>query len=287
MIDWPDSLVQELASKRAIIFIGAGISSGSVSKNNPEMRPPGWKKLLTIAGEKFKRADVQFINQLIENDKLLDAAEIIFHGTNPADKRAFFVAQFAAPDFTPSDYHSAIQGINPKIVITTNYDQIYEKQCDALVAGHGYSVKKFSDADILDCVRSNDNLIIKAHGCISSPANLILNRSDYYAIKKNHTGFYSVLDSLLTVSTVLFLGCSMSDPDIQLVLENTSISAPSAHPHYAVMPHGTHTALKSAMETAYNIKILEYDSKNDHEDLLESLNELKLLVDSQREVTLF
>lgn len=282
MIDWPESLVQELASKRAIIFIGAGISSGSVSRLNAEVRPPNWKDLLAAAGQRFKRADTGFIQKLLESDKLLDAAEVIFHDVPPADKRNFFVGQFATPDFLPSDCHAAIQGINPKVVITTNYDQIYEKQCDALLAGRGYSVKKFFDADLLDCVRSSDNLIVKAHGCISSPNNIILNRSDYYSIKKQHAGFYSVLDGLLTVSTVLFLGCSMSDPDIQLVLENTNISAPSAHTHYAVMPMGTHTALKSAMESAYNIKILEYDSVDGHGPLLEGLEELRLLVDSER-----
>lgn len=282
MIDWPESLVQELAAKRAIIFIGAGISSGSVSRINPDVRPPTWNKLLESAGERFKRADGEFIKKLLDSDKLLDAAEVIFHGVPPADKRNFFVGQFAAPDFLPSKCHAAIQGINPKIVITTNYDQIYEKQCDALLAGRGYSVKKFNDADLLDCVRSSDNLIIKAHGCISSPGNLILNRSDYYSLKKQNAGFYSVLDGLLTVSTVLFLGCSMSDPDIQLVLENTNISAPSAHTHYAVMPQGGHAALKSAMESAYNIKILEYNSEDNHSRLLEGLEELKVLVDSER-----
>lgn len=286
MISWPESLVKELVSKRAIIFIGAGISSGSVSGTNATTRPPSWPNLLSAAAEKFKKNDIEFIKKLIIADKLLDAAEVIFHEVAPADKRAFFVDQFATPDFIPCQYHAAIQAINPKVVITTNYDQIYEKQCDALIAGRGYSVKKFNDQDLLDCVRSSDNLIIKAHGCISSPGNLILNRSDYHSIKKQNAAFYSVLDGLLTVNTVLFLGCSMSDPDIQLILENTNISAPSAHTHYAVMPQGGHNALKSAMESAYNIKILEYDSRDHHALLLESLEDLRAMVESVRALAL-
>ncbi|WP_207239421.1 SIR2 family protein [Pseudomonas sp. GW456-L15] len=282
MISWPESLIQELASRRAIIFLGAGISAGSTARLNNQCRPPDWNTLLSTAAEKFKKNDSDFIRKLIDSNKLLDAAEVIFHNVPVADKRNFFVAQFATPDFQPAEYHEIIQSINPKIVITTNYDQIYEKQCDALLAGHGYSVRKFHDDDLLDCVRSSDNLIIKAHGCISSVNNIVLNRSDYFSLKKQYAGFYSVLDSLLTVSTVLFLGCSMSDPDIQLVLENTNISAPSSHTHYAVMSKGGHAALNSAMESAYNIKILEYDSADGHAELIESLKDLNISVEALR-----
>lgn len=282
-INWPSSLVQELASKRSIIFIGAGLSAGCTSIRVPDKRPPDWKQLLIQAAGRLKAHEADYINQLIGNEKLLDAAEIIFHNANQGDKRNFFVEAFATPDFEPSKCHEAIQGINPKIVITTNYDQIYEKQCDALLAGRGYSVRKFSDTDLLDCVRSKDNLIIKAHGCISTPGNLIITRSDYYNIKKINAAFYSILDSLLTVNTVLFIGCSMTDPDIQLILENTSISVPSTHTHYAVMPAGTHAALRAAMENAYNIKILEYQNDDhSHSKLLEGLCDLKTLVEEEK-----
>ena len=168
-----------------------------------------------------------------------------------------------------------------RITITTNYDQLYEQQCGALVAGQGYAVRKYTDNKILNDVRSKDNLIIKAHGCITDTEDLILTRSDYFKIKRDHSQFYNVMDSLLTVNTVLFLGCGMGDPDIQLVLENTNIAAHSDHPHYAVLPAGRHRALKRAMENAYNIRVLEYELDEDggHSKFLESLKALKEEVD--------
>lgn len=282
MIAWPESLVEELAFKRVIIFIGSGISASS--KNNDGSSPPTWKSLLNSAKDRFLRneEDRTIVNSLIDKELLLDAAEIIFDDVDQPERRRFFSSIFAEPRFNVSEYHSVIQKINPKIAITTNYDQLYEQQCGALVAGQGYAVRKYTSKKLLNDVRSKDNLIIKAHGCITDTEDLILTRSDYFKIKRDHSHFYNVLDSLLTVNTVLFLGCSMGDPDIQLILENSNISAESDHPHYAVLPSGMHPALKRAMENAYNIKVLEYelDETDGHSNLLESLASLKDNMDS-------
>lgn len=285
MINWPDSLVEEIASKRAILFLGSGISSSST--NAAGDRPPSWKKLLEDAVAKFvKLDDRKYVGELLEKELFLDAAEVVFDGVPQADRRVFFQKIFAAPRFVASPFHAAIQAINAKIVITTNYDQLYEEQCGALVAGRGYAVRKYNDRNILNDVRSKDNLIIKAHGCMNNTEALILTRSDYFKIKKEHWQFYNVLDSLLTVNTVVFLGCSMTDPDIQLVLENTNIAATSDHTHYAVLPEGRHPALLRAMENSYNIKALqyEYDAAGGHSILYDSLVDLKTRIDDVRQV---
>ncbi|WP_345857794.1 SIR2 family protein [Shewanella algae] len=277
MIDWPPSLIDELASRRAIIFIGSGISAGA--QNDEGQRPPDWRGLLEKARDMFihTQDERDFVDEQIKKGALLEAAEVILHDIPQPERRRFFVDVFATPRFKPYKVHELVQKINPKIVVTTNYDQLYEEQCGATMAGRGYSVRKYTDRGILDDIRSKDNLIIKAHGCISDTKHLILTRSDYFEIKQNHGEFYKVLDSLLTISTVLFIGCSMADPDIQLILENTNISAPSQHPHYAVMVKGTHPALIKAMQSSYNIKILEYDYDENagHSFLQTSLESLK------------
>lgn len=288
MIEWPQILIEELAAKRAIIFIGAGISASCQSSTDPVTRPPSWYKLLEQARDLFVNDGVEkdFISHLIGTDQLLDAAEVIFDRVTPAQKRAFFTDVFARPRFIPSDLHALIQKINSKIVVTTYYDQIYEAQCDALTAGQGFVVHKYYDDRLLNSVRFRDNLIIKAHGCVSDTNKIILTRSDYFHMKSENFDFYNILNSLLTVHTVLFLGCGMSDPDIQLVLENTNISASSDHPHYAVMPRGKHPSLIKSMQKSYNLKVLEYDldSEGQHSELIESLSILQSQVDSIRPV---
>lgn len=284
MISWPDSLVEEIAARRAIIFIGSGISASASSPDGT--KPPTWKALLVDAKERFiaDAAEKAFIEQLIEKDLYLDASEVIFDGVLQPEKRTYFNQKFAIPDYKPSAFHQAIQDINAKIVITTNYDQIYELQCDALRAGRGYAVRTHEDVKILNDIRSKDNVIIKAHGCVNKTDSIVLTRSDYYTIKRDSAYFYHILDSLLTVNTVVFLGCGMSDPDLQLILENTSIAAYSDHPHYAVLPKGKHPALVRAMERTYNIKILDYEhvDGDNHTILLDSLQALKDKVQAVR-----
>lgn len=284
MINWPPSLIEELAARRAMIFIGAGISASAEAPGGK--RPPTWKALLLDAKDRFIRSkdEKTFIQELIDKQLYLDAAEVIFDSVGQAEHREFFTENFATPNYEPSDFHKAIQEINSKIVITTNYDQTYEIQCDALRAGRGYAVRTYIDNKLLNDIRSKDNLIIKAHGCINKTESIVLTRSDYFEAKRKNGYFYHILDSLLLINTVLFLGCGMSDPDIQLILENTNIAAYSDHPHYAILPRGRHPALIKAMERTYNIKILEYDhiDGDDHIHLLNSLNDLAAKVNTLR-----
>lgn len=65
--------------------------------------------------------------------------------------------------------------------------------------------------------------------------------------------------SLIT-HTVLFIGCSLEDPDVQLTLEEVNIVGSSGkRPHYALILKGSQNqfGLIDWKET-YNIRALEY-----------------------------
>ncbi|EAU55355.1 hypothetical protein SPV1_11501 [Mariprofundus ferrooxydans PV-1] len=100
--------------------------------------------------------------------------------------------------------------------------------------------------------------------------------------RQNNSTFYSVLDALFITHTLLFIGYSMSDPDIQLVLENSSIAAPSAHPHYAFIQDNISDDIESALAKSYNIQYLKYP-EGDHDyaneaiiDLAESVEQFRV-----------
>jgi hypothetical protein len=280
MIEWPKPLIEELAGKRALVFLGAGVSQSA--ENSAGLEIPGWRKLLEMARDRFcvgtKAPDKSQADELLGKMLLLDAAEIIFHAVDQADKRRFFSEIFASPDHRPSKLHKHIKELNAKVVVTTNYDQLYEEECGALRAGRGYAVRDYTYRSLLNDIRSKDNIIIKAHGCVNATEGIILTRSDYFTIKRDYASFYSTLDALLLVNTVFFVGCSLTDPDITLILENTNIAAFSDHKHYAVMPSGAHGALRHAIERGYNIKVLEYRSADNHKELLDSMESLVSLV---------
>lgn len=96
------------------------------------------------------------------------------------------------------------------------------------------------------------------HGCITEPSKVVLDRSAYFSAKQQNRGFFDVLSSIFTVNTVLFVGYSMGDPDMQMILENIHAASVSSHGHYSLMPKQKHRSLVSALKNSYNISCVEY-----------------------------
>lgn len=283
-MNWPKALINELAARRCIIFIGAGASAGAISTDGMK-RPPTWSKLLDdlISLMNNNNDDEEVINNFIEKEKFLEAAEIIFTNISPADFSGFVREEFITPRFIPSDIHKSILDIDPKIVMTTNYDDIYDNFCRTGAAKDGYNISKYYESHITSDLRSPTRLIIKVHGCVSDASKIILTKSQYFKARQENLSFYKILDSLFLTHTILFLGYSLTDPDIQLVLENANISAPSSHPHYFVTGNNIHEAIKEANKKAYNIEFIEYNA-GEHNELNEGLFELAENVKTAREV---
>lgn len=288
MINWPISLIAELASRRSVIFLGAG-SSGSATRTigGVTESPPRWRDLLLSLHQSANRGtqeDKDLGKKLIEESSYLNAAEVLRGCIQDGDFNHFIHNQFR--DYKHSDIHEHINSIDQKIVVTTNYDCIYENYCRQGDGLYGYQVLKYHDEGLVTRLRSPIRLIIKAHGCMTSAENAILTRSDYFSARQKYSGFFQTLESIFLTNTLLFIGYSLTDPDIQLLLENSTITAKSAHPHYAVMPTGTHSALKAAYRKAYNVEILEYSDHNNHEELTESLAALASAVEEARETNM-
>jgi hypothetical protein len=229
-----------------------------------------------------EEGDKTLVDDLINKEKYLDAAEVMFGSISPADFTGFIRSEFVNPRFNPSNIHKAVLKIDPKIIITTNYDDIYDKYCREGEAIDGYNVCRYYESHLVSDLRSPVRQIIKAHGCVSDPSKIVLTRSQYFKEKLNFSNFYRVLDSLFLTNTLFFIGYSLSDPDIQLVLENVNISAESAHPHYALLPNNTHSAIKKSASKAFNIEFIEYESGN-YKQVDEMINDLTGLVLESRE----
>lgn len=83
-------------------------------------------------------------------------------------------------------------------------------------------------------------------------------------IKNVALGFSArqVLDALFLTNTLFFVGYGISDPDIQLMLENSNITYKTPHPHYALVETGMNDAIKAAYREAYNIEFIEFETGN-------------------------
>lgn len=282
-MNWPKSLVTEIAHRRCIVFLGSGASAGCLSADK-QKKPPTWddflKKLIQLIPNNAEHKKV--IDELMNKFKYLDAAEIIYDLISKADYTQFIRDELELPKYQASRIHEIVLELDPKIVVTTNYDKIYDNYCTYGSAADGYNISKYYDQHLISDLRSPIRTIIKAHGCVSDPAKIVLTKSQYFKARKDYSNFYKILDALFLTHTILFIGYSLNDPDIQILLENVNIIAPSEHPHYFIMGDGGHEVLKKSNKISYNLDFIEYPA-GDYESLNAGLEDLALKVQAIRE----
>ena len=283
MITWPESLIPEVAERRCLIVLGAGVSASCVSLDRTK-RPPTWPQLLYVLLDRIPNADdATEAKRLLERGDYLQAAQIIRTSVPSPDFDQIIRHEFHDPRYQPSRLHEIINKLDPKAVLTTNYDDIYERFSVRDDAANAYNVCNYYDGHALNDIRSTTRIILKIHGSVSDPTRVVLTLADYFNARRTCTSFYAILDSLFLTNTLLFLGCGLSDPDIALLLENANISAPSSHPHYAVVEDVRHAAIKAAFKQTYNLELLEYEATK-HDEVVTSLQGLLEQVEEYRQL---
>lgn len=274
---WPDALIREIADRRALVFIGAGFSKAA----HPLM--PTWPELLNNLSPKLtKKADQALIIKLIKQHRLLDAAQIITDGVERADLNAFLKTIFQLRPAPLHDIYRDLLQLDLKTIVTTNYDEFLEKNFDHHSGGNAaYDVYKHTSSNVLSAIRSPQRVIAKMHGCITEPDELVLDRLSYFKARQRNHGFFNVMSALFTTHTVLFLGYSLGDPDLQIILENINSVSESAHGHYALLPKMEHRSMVKAIKQSYNISCIEYPAEN-HSLVPEHLSDLQIAVTANR-----
>lgn len=279
MIAWPREIVTSIARRRSVIFIGAGASMSSV--NAAGLRPPSWKSFLEQGISKCEGSKTE-LNRLLKNGDYLSCCQIIKYKLNN-EWVPFVESMFLDPQFLPNDLHKAIFALDSSIVLTPNFDKIFDNYANTQ-SQNLLKIKKYHDDDIPRVLRGggNQRLILKIHGCIDTPDKLVFTREDYADIRNSNANFYRAIDSLIFTHTFVFLGCGMNDPDLALILEQYARSFGAAPPHYVALGGKVTPEYKRLLSSNYNLKILEYSSANNHQELLESVSGLVSEVETER-----
>ncbi|MEE4464949.1 SIR2 family protein, partial [Azotobacter chroococcum] len=205
-------------------------------------------------------------------------AQIISDSVPAADLTQKMKDTFQVRPTPHHDIYKDLLSLDLKTVVTTNYDEFIEKNFEHYSAGNAaYVVCRQNSNDLLDNLRSPTRAIIKIHGCINSATELVLDRHSYFRAKQENPGFFNILSALFTVNTVLFLGYSIGDPDMQLILEGINSVTKSTNGHYALLPKFEHKSLDSVIKKSYNIDIIEYPAGS-HSDVPKKINQLSTRV---------
>lgn len=284
MITWPNELIDDIAKRKSVLYLGSGISAAS--KNDDGKSPATWKEFLEgiLNARSEKLATCQnTIEQLLKKENYLMACEIIVKHLGERDFGELVADEFRRPGYHPNELHKIIFSLDSRLVITPNIDKIYDQY--ATTQSNGTVIIKTYRDDIARYLRAPDFLIIKAHGTIDDTDHIILTHGQYSKIRNDFAPFYRMLDALLLTHTFIFLGCGMSDPDIQLVLENLNFSFPGCRPHYMVISSNNLSEDElNCVASNRNIEFLKYDNPdNTHSQLLDSLKDLDRKVTEKRQ----
>lgn len=98
-------------------------------------------------------------------------------------------------------------------VITTNYDCFFENTFEDYKAFIGQDELVFSQ---LQGIAE----IYKIHGSVKSPASIVINKNDYQSFREKGKYLAAKLMTIFMEYPIIFIGYSISDPDIQEILEN-------------------------------------------------------------------
>jgi hypothetical protein len=276
-IDWPQGLVLDIAKRRCVLFLGAGISCHAKSKDGKA--PRGWHDFLNIALKCLKCPPPlkNDIVRLINRNDYLTACQVIKDNLKQNQFDDLVREEFQLPDYRPDRIHKILADLQVSIVATPNFDKVYEHQATAV------PVKTYYDDGVAEAIRNPGGVILKIHGSVDSPQRMIFSRVEYAQARNTYRHFYSILDALALTHTFLFLGCGFDDPDIRLVLENYAFTHPYGRPHYYVVPKKQLSKhLQPSIEKSLNVNLLTYDSLDDHRLLVEALEELMIGVSLAR-----
>lgn len=281
-VAWPKTLIRSVLRQDFVLFIGSGVSSSCTNSDGD--RPPGWHALLLTACDLLPAAAAKDrVKRRLKSD-LLDAAELLLHEARAANKVTDFLELVAekveGPSgklYNPSDWHDEIVRLNPLVIVTTNYDKILERATNS-----GYNVLTPSSQNIGREVRAGNPLILKIHGSIDERSSMILSHTHYAELRSRHPATLEVLRALFLTKTCLFLGYSMNDPDIRLLLENVLPPGEIECAHYLLggVPQGQ-PHMRSLMASVYGVGLVNYPAGN-HAAGLKRLRELADAVDACR-----
>lgn len=276
---WPEHLVERIAAQDFVFVIGAGASAGCV--NDQGASPLGWKDLLLSLGKKVVLDPnlQRDVNELIERLDYLNAAELIRFSANGSAKGTDLLKEIQKATDGPRNHtygagslQQALLDLSPSIVVTTNYDRIWER-----ASANGYALHSYYSMGLGRALRSGDPVLIKMHGGVDEIEKIILSRSDYASVRQQGAHAFDVLRALFMTRTALFVGYGFADPDLQLVLEDVVGTQGGPASHYWLIGDDLPSHMKEVYPQNYGVQPLFYKA-HDYADCENRLKELVGLV---------
>lgn len=200
----PPALISEFRKEKVVLFIGSGMSiSGGL---------PDWLGLLN-------RLTAQFLSSNKEETTFFETldptqqAQYLYDIAGKARVVNEIQDIFSRDIVGPSGLHELVVSLPVRCMITTNWDDLIESSFQQMNKVRMTTIWK--DSQISGS--SNRSILIKFHGDINDPKYVVFSEDDYYNNITRNKLMDDYVSTILSTSTLLFIGYSYSDFDFKLL----------------------------------------------------------------------
>jgi hypothetical protein len=225
-------LCDAVAYRRLVVVTGSGVSVGLAKPGSDPSTLPTWHSVLTELQARFASrlgrvaADVDLLlgAQPRTSDYLIEAATLIRETVGVSDYRDAIVHLTTAADEARTPLHDLIEDLEPLGIMTFNYDLGHENAYRARRRDrHRMHRAVYSDERKLRAVLAEDfrsRFLLKAHGCISRPKTIVLDRASYREVMARQLGYRAFAHHVLARFSALIVGFGLNDPDFGDLLQS-------------------------------------------------------------------
>ena len=128
-----------------------------------------------------------------------------------------------------------------------------------------------------DALRIGEPVFVKLHGSTDSITDAVLTRTDYARAATKGRATFDALAALSLTSTILFIGYSLDDPDIQLVLQAVGRQGMRPEAHFMLAPRPRSPSRVPVFRESFGVSVLTYPAGR-HDKAETALVELNDLV---------
>ncbi len=274
VVNIPTGLIDALLNQKCVVFVGAGLSRAT--------GVPDWKRLVINLLDWAERHAVAVpdradLEQAVAENKLLEVVQEMRELLGKEKFRQFMTNVFRHPGVRPTENHLLLSRIPFAAAVTTNYENLVESGYTQM---RGVTPHVFTHEDTPElsaALRHSDFFVLKAHGTIDRIETIILSREDYRRVMHSQPAYRDFLKAVFSTRIVLFIGFSLTDPDLLLLLDELrAVYDGYTGTHYALMDISNLSSVeRRRFAKDYGIEIIPYTSSTPaHSEVTSFLKEL-------------
>ena len=271
-------LVEDVARRRVVLFVGAGASKWAKPRSGGTFK--GWAEFLTAVSMQITDLrSRRLIRKCISDGDFLMASELLKENLQEKWTGALSKEFQQAADV--SRLHKALISLDQRILVTTNFDKLIENAWGETTARYPSVISKM-DHKAFRLFRDDDPYLIKLHGSIDEPEDIVFDKTSYQKTAYANRFYRELIGTLLLTHTFIFVGFSMDDPAISLIVESHAHRFSDTRPHYIFLPGKPIPAIDDLSKKLRKLFVLRYSEKDAHLALATALEELAIKSQEER-----